>query len=73
MNNKKSIKLFLITTMISLLSTSVVFAEELDVSVRNADHYGILTLIPPILAILLAFITKNVVISLFIGALSGTF
>src|SRR5690606_26893501 len=28
---------------------------------------------PPILAILLAFITKNVVISLFIGALSGTF
>jgi len=59
--------------MISLLSTSVVFAEELDVSVRNADHYGILTLIPPILAILLAFITKNVVISLFIGALSGTF
>ncbi|NLL31566.1 MAG: hypothetical protein GX258_11175, partial [Clostridiales bacterium] len=46
MSNKKSFKVFLITVMISLLSTSVVFAEELDISVRNANHYGILTLIP---------------------------
>ena len=73
MSNKKSFKVFLITVMISLLSTSVVFAEELDISVRNANHYGILTLIPPVLAILLAFITKNVIISLFIGTLSGAF
>ena len=35
--------------------------------------FGIFTLIPPIVAILLAFITKNVVISLFIGVLSGGF
>jgi Na+/H+ antiporter NhaC len=73
MSNKKSFKVFLITVMISLLSTSVVFAEELDISVRNANHYGILTLIPPVLAILLAFITKNVIISLFIGTISGAF
>ena len=39
----------------------------------NADKFGLLTLIPPIVAIVLAFITKNVVISLFIGILSGGF
>lgn len=39
----------------------------------NADTFGALTLLPPIVAILLAFITKNVVISLFIGVFSGAF
>jgi len=39
----------------------------------NADKFGILTLLPPFIAIVLAFITKNVVLSLFVGALSGTF
>jgi Na+/H+ antiporter NhaC len=73
MNNKKSFKVFLITIMVTLLSTSIVFAEELDTATANASHYGILTLIPPILAILLAFLTKNVIISLFIGTLSGAF
>ena len=40
---------------------------------KNGAYFGIFTLIPPIVAILLAFITKNVVISLFIGVLSGGF
>ncbi|NLK95974.1 MAG: Na+/H+ antiporter NhaC family protein [Clostridiales bacterium] len=39
----------------------------------NNDNLGILTLIPPIVAIILSFVTKNVVISLFLGALSGCF
>ncbi|MDF2878961.1 MAG: Na+/H+ antiporter NhaC-like protein, partial [Clostridia bacterium] len=39
----------------------------------NAGKYGLLTLIPPLMAIVLAFITKNVIISLFLGVLSGTF
>ena len=56
-----------------LLSTSVVFAAEVDTATTNANHYGFLTLIPPIVAIVLAFLTKNVIISLFIGTLSGTF
>ena len=49
------------------------FAEEVDIVQVNADKYGVLTLIPPIVAIVLAFITKNVVISLAIGIMSGGF
>jgi len=37
------------------------------------DSYGILSLIPPLLAIGLAWWTKNVLISLFIGIFSGAF
>ena len=33
---------------------------------------GIITIVPPLLAIVLAFITKNVVVSLFLGILSGS-
>lgn len=36
------------------------------------EHFGLLGLIPPILTIALALITKDVIISLFIGILSGT-
>ena len=59
--------------MIFMLSTTFVFASEFELTVSNAEEFGIFTLIPPIVAILLAFITKNVVISLFIGVLSGGF
>ncbi len=36
------------------------------------EHFGALGLIPPILTITLAFITKDVIVSLFLGILSGT-
>lgn len=39
----------------------------------NANLYGFFTLIPPIIAIALAFVTKDVILSLFAGVLSGTF
>jgi len=39
----------------------------------NAQTYGVLTLIPPFVAIALAFLTKNVIFSLFMGIFSGTF
>ncbi len=39
----------------------------------NAVTYGALTLIPPAIAIVLAFITRNVVFSLFMGIFAGTF
>lgn len=39
----------------------------------NAEVFGLLTLIPPMLAIILAFLSKNVVLSLFIGVFSGCF
>ena len=66
-------KIFGLTMMIFMLSTTFVFASEFELTVSNAEKFGIFTLIPPIVAILLAFITKNVVISLFIGVLSGGF
>lgn len=36
-----------------------------------ATLYGVWTLIPPLLALLLAFLTRNVILSLFLGVLSG--
>ena len=66
-------KIFGLTMMIFMLSTTFVFASEFELTVSNSEEFGIFTLIPPIVAILLAFITKNVVISLFIGVLSGGF
>ena len=36
------------------------------------ETFGILGIIPPILTIVLAFITKDVIVSLFLGILSGT-
>ncbi|MFQ6342064.1 Na+/H+ antiporter NhaC family protein [Campylobacter sp. VTCC 70190] len=39
----------------------------------NAEFFGFFTLLPPIIAIVLAFLTKDVILSLFIGSLSGTF
>ena len=66
-------RVFGLTMMIFMLSTTFVFAAEVEPAVSNADRFGLFTLIPPIVAIVLAFITKNVVISLFIGVLSGGF
>lgn len=40
---------------------------------KNAELFGIFTLIPPVVAIVLAFITKDVILSLFIGVFSGTY
>jgi len=53
--------------------TIIGFAEETDVSALNAQKYGVLTLIPPLVAIVLAFVTKNVVISLMLGVVAGSF
>lgn len=39
----------------------------------NAEKFGILTLIPPFVAIVLAFVTKDVILSLFIGVFCGSY
>ncbi len=44
-----------------------------EVAKKNAELFGFWTLIPPLVAITLAFITKDVILSLFIGVFSGTF
>lgn len=49
------------------------YAEEIDkIAQANSLKLGIITIIPPLLAIVLAFITRNVVISLFLGVISGS-
>ncbi|ORX84145.1 transporter Na+/H+ antiporter family [Anaeromyces robustus] len=40
---------------------------------EKADRYGFLTLLPPFVAILLAFVTKETVSSLFVGVLVGEY
>lgn len=48
-------------------------AVDPEVAKKNAEIFSFWTLIPPVVAIVLAFITKDVVLSLFIGVFSGTF
>ena len=68
----KNLRMVLIVLTIFMMSATLGFAEG-DIGQINANKFGIWTLIPPIVAIVLAFITKNVVVSLFIGILSGSF
>jgi Na+/H+ antiporter NhaC len=71
---RKSFKFVLLMfTFTLLLCSTQLMAAEPDPVALNAGKYGLLTLIPPLMAIVLAFITKNVIISLFLGVLSGTF
>ncbi|MBY0755999.1 Na+/H+ antiporter NhaC family protein [Clostridium sardiniense] len=70
---KRSYLVFLLTFILMMSMSTVAFAAEVDPGTINADKFGIWTIIPPLVAIVLAFITKNVVISLFVGALAGCF
>ncbi|HSQ87404.1 MAG TPA: Na+/H+ antiporter NhaC family protein [Romboutsia sp.] len=71
--NSKNLRITLMTIMLIVLSAPLAFAGEVDPATINAQKFGMITLIPPIVAIVLAFITKNVVVSLFLGILSGSF
>lgn len=62
---KKSRLFFLVFLCISFLA----FGDEPN---PNVEKYKALTLLPPLLAIVLAFITKNVVLSLVLGVFSGS-
>ena len=48
-------------------------AGDASKGAANAEAFGMLTLIPPLIAIALAFLSKNVVLSLFLGVFSGCF
>ncbi|WP_104409576.1 Na+/H+ antiporter NhaC family protein [Clostridium algidicarnis] len=70
----KNKRILLMTVMfICILSTVVLAAEVSETADINSIRLGIFTLLPPVVAIVLAFITKNVVISLFLGVLVGCF
>lgn len=72
MKNKKFL-VALITFIILMLSSTMAYSTEGMEVLSNAERYKWFTIIPPLVAIILAFITKNVVISLFIGTLTGCF
>lgn len=55
-----------------VLLPAIVFADD-ALALQNATKFGFWTLIPPLVAIVLAFITKDVIFSLLLGVLSGTF
>lgn len=64
--NKKS---FLILTMVLLMLISLpVFAKG---STQEVEHFGWFSLLPSIVAIVLAFLTKQVLLSLFLGVFIG--
>lgn len=69
---KKIISLLFVISYVFFTGISV-HASEVNASVTNAEKFGIWTLVPPLIAITLAFITKNVVLSLFVGIFSGAF
>ncbi|MEF2145668.1 MAG: Na+/H+ antiporter NhaC family protein [Desulfovibrionaceae bacterium] len=63
----------LLPLVLFLLQCAPAFAGDSSLGPGNAEIYGFWTLVPPLVAISLAFITKNVILSLFIGVFSGTF
>ena len=69
----RKVVVFLLSFILIMSLSVTAFAAEVGPGVLNAEKFGIWTIVPPLVAIVLAFITKNVVISLFIGALAGCF
>lgn len=68
---KKRISIFIaMLTLNILLFSTVAFASE-NAGAVNANKFGIWTILPPLVSIVLAFITKNVVVSLFLGTIIG--
>ncbi len=64
--------------LIAAVSIILLFVLSLWISTTPADadnsvRFGILTLLPPLVAIALAFITKETILSLFIGVFVGEF
>lgn len=72
MKKKKLLIPFLAITFIFLFQVTAYASTAQELAKANSERLGIFTLIPPLIAIVLAFITKNVIISLFVGVLSGS-
>lgn len=68
---KKSLLILSLMFMLLVFNNNIVLANEVDKTVLNANKFGILTLLPPLVAIILSFVSKNVVFSLFVGGLTG--
>lgn len=66
MKFKKALKIFLIFVLV-LLMASPILASTGD----EKASFGLISILPPLIAILLSFITKQVLLSLFLGVLVG--
>jgi len=72
MNEKMRLGLITAVSIILLFVLSL-WITSTPADADNSVRFGILTLLPPLVAIALAFITKETVLSLFIGAFVGEF
>ncbi len=63
---------YLILVVLTLISFVVAYNVEVTETAPIWQGLGIWTLLPPFLAIVLAFLTKNVIISLALGVFSGS-
>ncbi|MGL5068682.1 MAG: Na+/H+ antiporter NhaC family protein [Sarcina sp.] len=68
---KKRLGIFSTALFFSLCLVSTLAFAQGDVAAANAEKFGFWTIIPPLVSIVLAFFTKNIVISLFTGAFIG--
>jgi Na+/H+ antiporter NhaC len=64
-------RIFLMLTF--MLLSCPAFAADGTLGADNAAYFGITTILPPLMAIGLAFVTRNVILSLFFGTFTGTF
>ena len=72
MNDKMKLGLVAAVSIILLFVLSL-WISTTPANADNSVRFGILTLLPPLVAIALAFITKETILSLFIGVFVGEF
>lgn len=72
MNRNIKIGLIVAISVIALFVLSLLITNA-PAGDDNAVRFGVLTLLPPLVAIALAFITKETILSLFIGVFVGEF
>lgn len=63
--------MLLLSAVAFLFVTAPAFAADSSKGAANSQLFGFWTLVPPLVAIVLAFISRNVVLSLFLGVFSG--
>ncbi|MGL5615245.1 MAG: Na+/H+ antiporter NhaC family protein [Sarcina sp.] len=69
---RKKISVFFTVLLFGVLAISVPALASEDAGTVNSATFGFWTVLPPLVSIVLAFVTKNVVVSLFIGAMVGS-
>ena len=72
MNNNMRIGIITAVSVIALFVLSLLITQA-PASDNPATRFGVLTLLPPVVAIALAFITKETILSLFFGVFIGEF